>query len=180
MRTGLIGLMLAMLLMSCGDQGPTAPVTSGSDPAEIAGGAALRVGLGDEQALDTTDALESGAMKTRRYLNVLRHVDFGRTRASARLVAKSAQAFDSDNDGWYPRHVADRNLRGKTLIDYLPAGKMLKNAYTQIADQPHDQVAGYIGGVAYAPIYVNGYAAGYTVSAMGNSPDQTFVIVHEP
>ena len=161
-------IVLLMFLASCREEGPVSPFVQDGGVTEF-----MSVSSVFEKPTDQ-------GMKARRYFNVLEHVKFGRTRASARLVDRAARAFAGDNDGWFPRVVQDRNAAGRTLIDYLPAGRMLKNAYTQIPDLPHDGAANATGAVAYAVIELNGNPVGYVVSAMGNTTDQQYHIIRKP
>ena len=182
MRFGVIWVgMFLLFLASCSEDGLVSPDSDDSVVANLTRiDSAVDASLEIQNEIPVRGGSVNTGIKTRRYFNVLMHVKFGRTRASARLVDHAAQAFAADNDGWFPGNVVDRNTMGRTLISYLPAGKMLKNAYSQIADLPHGGMAHNPGDVAYEAINVDGYSAGYVVSAQGNSRDQTYTIVRYP
>ncbi len=103
-----------------------------------------------------------------------------RTWKSAYRVDRAAREFARDNDGWFATGIHDRNVAGKTLIDYLPGGHLLKNAFTELRTEPCDCSASYSGSVGYLTIFNNGYPVGYTIDAMGVDSGEVLHIEYKP
>lgn len=95
-----------------------------------------------------------------------------RTVRNAAKLERAMWRFAGDNGGMIPVSMGDMNAAGKTLVDYLPGRRFLKNAYTRQRTEPSYGFAGYEGQVCFAEIRDrDGYVIGFTISAYGAYPE---------
>jgi hypothetical protein len=90
------------------------------------------------------------------------------TTSHCRLVQEAAENFAAFNNGVYAGNLADQNLAGKSVIDYLPGGRLLRNPYTGAETEPVGCAAATPGQVGYVVIVDHtGTNAGYTITGFG-------------
>ncbi len=81
----------------------------------------------------------------------------------------AVEAFAADNNGAYPADVwTATNSAGRTVLDYLPGGALLKNAFTQANTEPAAWIARNPGEIGYSPIYQMMAPTGYHITGWGN------------
>jgi type II secretory pathway pseudopilin PulG len=95
-------------------------------------------------------------------------------RNNCHVLAEAVRNFALDNDGEYPRQEDDVNLHGKTVVDYLPDGKLLINPYTNLRSEPRTLPAvsqnetGYVwGAIYYTSLISRGQCTGYVILGWG-------------
>jgi hypothetical protein len=88
------------------------------------------------------------------------------TVANCLTVREAAKSFAAENDRGYPVDTdTDRNLVGKTLIDYLPGGTRLENPYSGHLTVPLSAAhAAASGETGYTPRFARSVEGGYVVS----------------
>ena len=86
--------------------------------------------------------------------------------ANAYLVRDAAEAYAAANGGNYSMNLGDPLPDGRTLIDFLPEGKLLLNPYTGVASSPGDYAASTPGQVGYIA-YLSDPPYGYQITAVG-------------
>jgi len=92
------------------------------------------------------------------------------------IVRDALEAYRSDSIGRYPWNLADRNLLGLTLIDYLPNGENLSNPYTTHPTEPVDGAPIASGSTGYTAMGGPAGATGYLIEAMGQYYYNDFII----
>lgn len=174
MKPGNCGLLLMLLAMgACSAGEPTAPQ-----------GAYVVAGDRQDQGVETVE--KSGPSGPTLQLDRGRVEVTGMTPTqltwkAANSVDRAAKAYAQDNDGWFPAGVSVRNAAGRNLIDYLPTGRLLVNAFTEARTEPSEGAAAYQGQVGYLAIHDNdGYPVGYVVSAIGINNEEALHIEHLP
>ncbi|UCF04736.1 MAG: hypothetical protein JSV33_12545 [bacterium] len=90
-------------------------------------------------------------------------------RAQCQIVAAAVEAFAGGNDDNYPEDVSiDTTEAGQTLVDLLPDGTLLPNAFTGQDTEPVDHRAESPGEIGYEPLYRGcGINPGYTITGYG-------------
>jgi len=90
------------------------------------------------------------------------------TTSHCRLVQEAAENFAAFNNGVYAGNLADHNLSGKSVIDYLPGGRLLRNPYTGAETEPVGACAATPGQVGYVVVVDGtGTNSGYTITGFG-------------
>ena len=90
--------------------------------------------------------------------------------ANSHLVQEAAENFAAFNDGVYAGNLADVDLAGNTLIDYLPDGQLLLNPYTGALTEPVGAPAATPGQTGYVVIVDHtGTNSGYTITGFGRA-----------
>lgn len=90
------------------------------------------------------------------------------TIANAYAVREAAERFAAENNGVYAANVGvDATPDGKTIIDFLPGGLHLENAFHGYRAEPVNGAAATRGAVGYVPIVQGGVNSGYTITAYG-------------
>ncbi len=83
-------------------------------------------------------------------------------------VKMAVEEFAARNNGYYPCNVScSRNLDGNTVIDLLPAGKLIQNPHTKYQTEPIDGAAACPGQVGYCVSIYNGRCLGYVITGCG-------------
>ena len=89
-------------------------------------------------------------------------------RANAEVVHAAVEAYAADNAGLYPDDVeTTANIAGKKLVDYLPEGRRLYNAYQGTWSEPVERRAERAGEVGYVPRRYWSVPLGYRLEAIG-------------
>jgi hypothetical protein len=105
---------------------------------------------------------------------------FALVRQNCAIVMAAAEAFAGDNNGIYAGNVgADINPMGKTVIDYLPEGRLLENPVILARTVPRDGAAAQWGETAYLPVDGDGDGAndGCVVDGFGTLWSEYFVLL---
>jgi hypothetical protein len=89
--------------------------------------------------------------------------------AQCQVVLTAVEAFAGGNDGNYPEDVStDTTEAGQRLVDLLPDGTLLPNAFTGQDTEPVDHRAESPGEIGYEPLYRGcGINPGYTITGYG-------------
>jgi hypothetical protein len=95
-------------------------------------------------------------------------------------VERAARLFARCNGGWYPLNSADSDPSGKTIIDYLPGGTLLRNPYTGLLTEPVDGVACIEGSTGYCVVAPRGICVGYGITGAGKNGEQICTLWHGP
>lgn len=126
MRTSFVVLMLLPFLFMCGCREGSQPLASDFE---------------EDQSLllSFEPVMESGEMAMPRpFYKRIKDGVF----ANCWLVQQAVEAFAERNNGVYPSNTnVDRNLDGKTVVDLLPGGTLLKNPYHGYHTEPIDCIA---------------------------------------
>jgi len=86
--------------------------------------------------------------------------------ANVYLVRDAAEAYAAANGGDYAAALGDPLSDGRTLIDFLPGGKLLHNPYIGVRDSPMGFSAGHQGQIGYEP-FISDPPYGYYITAIG-------------
>ena len=94
------------------------------------------------------------------------------------LVQAAVEAWAATNGGVYPNHTGTRNPLGRTFIDLLPEGQLLRNPIWLINDTPVNGLAGASGQVGYVMRDINGDGVpdGYTIDALTKHHEPLLVL----
>lgn len=103
-----------------------------------------------------------------------------RTWKSAHQLERAVQDFARDNDGIYPGLFDYPNIAGKTLLDYLPSGQKLRNAFSGLRTEPSGYNAEYSGAIGYNVYVSDAVNVGYIISAQGADASEVLVLVFDP
>lgn len=88
------------------------------------------------------------------------------TKSSLHTVQLVVEQYAATNNGRYPSATNDPlPVTGDTLIDLLPNGLPLVNAYTHVRTEPIDGIPSQAGQVGYRPVIRNGVPVGYILEA---------------
>ena len=103
-----------------------------------------------------------------------------RTWKAAHRLERAVQDYARDNDGIFPGDLDGPNIAGKSLLEYLPSGRMLINAFTNIRTEPSSDFADYSGAIGYNVYIAGSINVGYVISAMGRDSDEILILAFEP
>jgi len=96
--------------------------------------------------------------------------------ANAYLVRDAAEAFAAANNGLYPWLTTSETPDGRSLIDFLPEGKLLVNPYWGGMDSPCDGASALAGQVGYIVLFlVEPY--GYWIEALGENGNDYLIVL---
>jgi hypothetical protein len=101
------------------------------------------------------------------------------TIANCIAVRNAAEQFAVENNGWYPRDLADETSLGRTLVDLLPCGILLRNPYTCQNTEPRDAQAAFQGETGYTVVMEGDLCTGYVITGYGRR-DMLIEIVKDP
>lgn len=88
--------------------------------------------------------------------------------ANCRTLQTALEWYMEKTDGAYPGNLSsDRNLEGKTVIEYLCGSTGLMNPFTGIRSEPFEGAAGLPGAVGYEAIAGDGFNIGYRITGFG-------------
>ena len=90
-----------------------------------------------------------------------------RVKSSCHTVQLAVEAFSSSNDGIYPQNTATALANGDTVVDLLPSGQLMENAWTGLATEPRNGMPASPGDVGFAAIVNGALITGYTVTGFG-------------
>ncbi len=99
---------------------------------------------------------------------------------AAHRLERAVREYARDNDGIFPGNLDGPNMAGKTLLDYLPSGQMLINAFTNTRTEPSSYFADYSGAIGYNVYVAETVNVGYVISAMGIDSDEILILAFEP
>lgn len=100
-------------------------------------------------------------------------------RVNCYLVKRAVEDFAARSGGIYPEDVdADMTPDGKTVLDLMPRGHLLRNPYTGALEPPVNHSAISDGEVGYARIRAEHPRAidGYVITAHGERPGVVFAV----
>ena len=99
--------------------------------------------------------------------------------ANAYIVRDAAEAFATANNGVYARDPwYEETMDGRTLIDFLPEGKLLVNPYFGTRMDPMDGLAAAPGQVGYRR-YTSIEPYGYTIDAVGADGATRLIVLYK-
>ena len=97
-------------------------------------------------------------------------------KSNCRTIQLAAEDFAVQNDGAYAVDVDNsQTLSGKTITDRFPNGMLLDNPFTKARTQPVNGSASDTGEIGYTRIQQNGSNAGYSITAVGKTPNMTIL-----
>lgn len=101
-----------------------------------------------------------------------------RTLGNADIVQAAVELFAAATGGVYPSDASvDCTPGGDTVIDLLPGGVLLVNAFTGLATEPVNARAARPGEVGYLPIVESGRCCGYVITCAGEDCSLIHTIV---
>jgi hypothetical protein len=116
-----------------------------------------------------------------RYLHGNKEAFTLQTNQNAYKMERAVWRFIDGNEGVIPRNFWERNLSGKTLIDYLPGKKPLINPFTMCRTEPQLMPAAVPGQVGYMDISdAMGNVVGFIISAWGWEKQSLEIIRYLP
>jgi len=90
------------------------------------------------------------------------------TKSDCHIVQLAAEQFAAINGGIYPQNTTDvLPQTGETIVDMLPQGLPLENAFTQARSEPIDAAPTTPGQIGYQRVLQNGVAVGYVLQGFG-------------
>jgi prepilin-type N-terminal cleavage/methylation domain-containing protein len=95
-----------------------------------------------------------------------------RTKSNCHTVQLAAESFAIENDGFYASDTdTDVSSAAQTILDLLPNGALLDNAFTNTPSEPQSSGAATAPGeIGYVPIVGGGgINEGYTITGFGQS-----------
>jgi len=95
-----------------------------------------------------------------------------RVRSTCHTLQLAAEDFSVQDDGEYADDTdTDATAGGSTILDLLPGGGMMQNAFTNLLDVPRSSgAAANPGEVGYVPIVgASGLNDGYTITGFGRT-----------
>lgn len=91
-------------------------------------------------------------------------------KSGCHTVQLVAETFSVMNDGIYPTSTVDGLPGGgETMVDMLPQGQKLLNAYSNARTEPIDGPAGQAGEIGYQAIVQGGVILGYRIEGHDRS-----------
>ncbi|MFA4947191.1 MAG: prepilin-type N-terminal cleavage/methylation domain-containing protein [Candidatus Krumholzibacteriia bacterium] len=97
-------------------------------------------------------------------------------KSNSHAVQLAAEDFAVQNNGVYAADVDNaQTLSGKTITDILPKGMLLRNPFTNAHTEPVNGIASNPGEVGYTCIQQNGSNVGYSITAVGKTPNVTIL-----
>ena len=97
--------------------------------------------------------------------------------ANAYIVRDAAEAFAAANNGMYAEEPwTEETLDGRTLIDFLPEGKLLVNPYTGLRSEPTPWGAAGAGQVGYRA-FRSIEPHGYIIDAIGGNGYEYLIVL---
>jgi prepilin-type N-terminal cleavage/methylation domain-containing protein len=105
------------------------------------------------------------------FINAQANAKEASTKSNCHTVVLAVEHFAVLNDGIYASDVdSDGSFYGETVIELLPGGAPLRNAFTSGNTEPvNAAVAANPGEIAYCPCLQNGDVIGYTITAAGRA-----------
>ena len=105
------------------------------------------------------------------YMKVQNRAKEARVRGNCHTVQLAAEDFATKNDGIYANDTdTDTAPDGSTIVDILPGGVLLENAFTKNDTEPLSSgVAANPGEIGYVPVAVAGLNIGYIITGFGKS-----------
>jgi len=88
--------------------------------------------------------------------------------------------FAGDNDGIYPGTLNFANLAGKTLLDYLPSGQMLRNAFSGLRTEPNGSYPVYPGNIGFTSLCEATINVGFVIVARGADSTEELYLSFPP
>ncbi len=95
------------------------------------------------------------------------HSREAKVKSDCHTVQLTTESFSVDNDGVYPNDLTDTLPNGDTLLDLLPGGSLLKNAWTNQTTEPRDGHPANPGEIGFTSHLANGVPDGYTIEGYG-------------
>lgn len=176
----IFGLLLMLIAVAgCSGDTPTAVVAQGDGGVVEAGLEMSAVGEVDLQAVGL-DATGRPGMNIHKYENPRGGSMTRRTWKAARQLERAAHEYARDNEGIFPGPFHLTEALGKSFVDYLPGGLMLRNAFTELRTEPSGLNASSPGAIGYSTLTAGAINVGFVITAMGADPSEEFVIVFEP
>ena len=97
-------------------------------------------------------------------------------KSNSHTIQLAAEDFAVQNEGVYAADVDNsQTLSGKTITDRFPNGMLLDNPFTKARTQPVNGSASDTGEIGYTRIQQNGSNAGYSITAVGKTPNMTIL-----
>ena len=92
-----------------------------------------------------------------------------RVKSTCHTVQLAAENFATQNDGVYPLNLLSVSNFGETMVDLLPGGVLMENAWTEVRSEPRDGAPAQAGEVGFVSIVNGGIITGYSVDGYGKS-----------
>ena len=175
MHRNICGFLLLLLsLVACSNETPMAPTTSDGVSLELPSIDETGIALAELQSMGLQPPVEL-ALDSGDYKNPSARSVTLRTWKSAYQVKRAAEECARDNHGEFPTTL-------RTLIDYLPGHKLLKNALTGYRTEPNfNDYASYLGAIGYMAIISHeGIPVGCIITARGATYEEYLYIWYIP
>jgi prepilin-type N-terminal cleavage/methylation domain-containing protein len=104
--------------------------------------------------------------------NFIRFSDNAReaqVKSTCHTVQLAAENFATQNDGVYPLNLLTVSNFGETMVDLLPGGVLMENAWTEVRSEPRDGAPAAPGEVGFVSILNGGIITGYSVDGHGKT-----------
>jgi prepilin-type N-terminal cleavage/methylation domain-containing protein len=102
--------------------------------------------------------------------NFMRFADNAReakVKSMCHTVQLAAENFSTQSDGVYAQTLLSASNTGETMIDLLPSGLLMENAWTSVRSEPRDGAATQPGEVGFSSIVNGGVVSGYSIDGYG-------------
>jgi prepilin-type N-terminal cleavage/methylation domain-containing protein len=97
-------------------------------------------------------------------------------KSNAHTIQLAAEDFAVQNEGVYAADVDNaETFSGLTIIDLLPDGQLLMNPFMKLRTEPVNGAAATPGQIGYLCIQQNGSNVGYSITAIGKTPNETIL-----
>lgn len=104
------------------------------------------------------------------FINMQSRAKEASVKSNCHTIQLAAEDFSVQNDGVYAADLADALPSGDTLVLLLPAGALLENPFSKVADSPIDGAATAVGEAGYlVHVDASGIPDGYTINGFGKT-----------